>query len=233
MIYEQCEQLFNSKIIWIFAPKLNIWSSNFDHFWWFSNTLLCLGLLSASFLVPLFLPKSESESEAICQNLVGRSNKSEQSFTTASSSALSQEEEQEEKLNALTLPFIIVASWICIAGLGFIFLVISGLQLPNVKENEAQCLKITKKCLTKNWQKYTYRILCWFLARKFKYFQFYRKRSSLRSQCCKMRLFEWFSNSVKRWKKFKTFQLSILNLVNKMTPKFNSYWWYQPQFWYF
>ena len=94
--------------------------------------------------MPLFLPKSESESEAICQNLVGRSNKSEQSFTTASSSALSQEEEQEEKLNALTLPFIIVASWICIAGLGFIFLVISGLQLPNVKENEAQCLKITK-----------------------------------------------------------------------------------------
>ena len=113
--------------------------------------MIFTGLLSASFVVPLFLPKSESESEAICQNLVGGGgNKSEQSFTTpASSSALSQEEE-EEKFNALTLPFIIVASWICIAGLGFIFLVISGLQLPNVKENEAQCLKITKNVSLKN-----------------------------------------------------------------------------------
>ena len=111
--------------------------------------MIFTGLLSASFVVPLFLPKSESESEAICQNLVGGGgNKSEQSFTTpASSSALSQE---EEKFNALTLPFIIVASWICIAGLGFIFLVISGLQLPNVKENEAQCLKITKNVSLKN-----------------------------------------------------------------------------------
>ena len=121
-------------------------------FGWFSNILIFTGLLSASFVVPLFLPKSESESEAICQNLVGGGgNKSEQSFTTpASSSALSQEEQEEEKFNALTLPFIIVASWICIAGLGFIFLVISGLQLPNVKENEAQCLKITKNVSLNN-----------------------------------------------------------------------------------
>ena len=88
-----------------------------------------VGLLAASFLVPLFLPKSASESEAICQNL-GRSD----SFT----SALTDEETLEEKFNALTLPFIIVAAWICIAGLGFIVLVITGLQLPEAKPEELE-----------------------------------------------------------------------------------------------
>ena len=39
--------------------------------------------------------------------------------------------------------------------------------------------------------------LNWFLARKFKYICFESKHDSLRWQCCKMRLFEWFSDIMK------------------------------------
>ena len=78
-------------------------------------------------MVPLFLPKSESESDAICKNL--------ESSETLQNSKSAGNETLEEKFNALLLPFIIVSVWIALAGLGFIFLAFSKLELPSQNNN--------------------------------------------------------------------------------------------------
>ena len=67
------------------------------------------GQLLVSFLMSEFVPKSESESEAICKNLQEPSEESLEIYESAS-------ETFDEKFNALLMPFVIVSAWITISG---------------------------------------------------------------------------------------------------------------------